>query len=1059
MSRFLSLIYTLLCLQLVLLGCADNQSNDPKGEKQQTTNANQGSDDGKAAQEGTTTDSKVIQFSLDEDSHVDGTLGKIDKDKKYRFEVTVAPSNGQITNLDPASGKFTYTPNHNYNGKDYARIVARAGSKTTDLFVGFEIKAKNDAPYVDSEVYAVIGEDRFSGKFYFGDIDKDELSVETKTPPSKGVFEFLEVLGEFTYKPNPGATGIDKVTISVKDAATSSDAELSFHINADGRRALVQISPISPVDFSDTTVGAKTSQLFEVRNQGRISARVSSVTVEAPFAFTDSNTFPGAGGDCSQLLPPNSSCNISIDFAPSSHGLFLGTMQFGFHDGVDQQQITRELTGNGILPANVVAVYPAILQLGVVEADTIHYVELQVVNQGDSPASMVSGSIQGSYFKFRSPGNQFPGSTGSCGSVLQANESCTIALQMQSSARLINEQLSIGYSDGAADQQLQLAMSAEVVSQAVIATDRNVYDFNSTVPGSPVTLLATLTNSGDLAATGVSSGFTISSPAFSFTGGTYPGVNGTCTDSIAGNSSCVVEIQFDPPSPNGQNHQHRPTVDFHNGVNPDSFYNRPLLKGSVPLDGDISIVESGDFGNVIVGRTKKLTLTVKHRNELPITALTGEVTGGGFEFLGGSFPGDGGSCTSTLGNQEECTLALTLTASDAQEYSGVLRLSFNDFDDTGRTYELNLLGVGQRCKDLAFGNNGIVVIDTQRKSVDEEVKRIALSQPDNKLVVTYKNGSGRYAARFECEGTLDDAYGTNGRARLPSYTHVDDASITPENDVLIASNYYDMHSSIITNNGQGGGMLDSVIPNSDGLFGAEKTLVENSDTLWLAKQRTAANPALISRIDLATNTFIQFQPFTNVGHPHVAGMDVDDAGNLIIFGLISGAGSPQYWYDRFSPNGASLGRVPIIIPNQYVWSTVGFGHFSTLNQYFVVNRGEWAGAPESVAVIYPVTETLESFQMVHSGFGGSAQAYRVKEIQNDRIAIAVKRAPQNQWGVVTTGKPAGDGAPISFTELVWFPTEFELSDVVQTPDGGLFAYGRVNIGPDLYSLQLRLIER
>jgi hypothetical protein len=49
-----------------------------------------------------------------------------------------------------------------------------------------------------------------------------------------------------------------------------------------------------------------------------------------------------------------------------------------------------------------------------------------------------------------------------------------------------------------------------------------------------------------------------------------------------------------------------------------------------------------------------------------------------FNFLNGTFPGTGGTCTTTLASGSTCTIVLSFQPSAAITYSGYLTLNYND---------------------------------------------------------------------------------------------------------------------------------------------------------------------------------------------------------------------------------------------------------------------------------------------------------------------------------------------------------------------------------------------
>lgn len=81
---------------------------------------------------------------------VDGNYGVVDHDSNisgYRIKDGAGPAKGVISNFDPATGAFTYTPSANANGSDgLIVIVTDASGHSVELPVNVTIAAVNDAP-------------------------------------------------------------------------------------------------------------------------------------------------------------------------------------------------------------------------------------------------------------------------------------------------------------------------------------------------------------------------------------------------------------------------------------------------------------------------------------------------------------------------------------------------------------------------------------------------------------------------------------------------------------------------------------------------------------------------------------------------------------------------------------------------------------------------------------------------------------------------------------------------------------------------------------------------
>jgi Ca2+-binding RTX toxin-like protein len=111
---------------------------------------------GKAAPTAPTQPRSVV-LAEDNAITIDGNYGVVDHDQnvvKYAIDPTKGPSKGTISNLDPATGALTYTPNADVNGSDSFVIIATdADGQTVSIPVSVAITPVNDAP----RALAVVG--------------------------------------------------------------------------------------------------------------------------------------------------------------------------------------------------------------------------------------------------------------------------------------------------------------------------------------------------------------------------------------------------------------------------------------------------------------------------------------------------------------------------------------------------------------------------------------------------------------------------------------------------------------------------------------------------------------------------------------------------------------------------------------------------------------------------------------------------------------------------------------------------------------------------------------
>ncbi|MGI9066294.1 MAG: tandem-95 repeat protein [Pyrinomonadaceae bacterium] len=157
-----------------------------------------------------------------------GVLGNdTDVDSPTLTAVLVnGPSNGSLT--PNADGRFSYSPNLNYNGPDSFTYKANDGELDSSIVtVNLTINPVNDAPVASNDAYGtnedttlnvpvpgVLGNDT--------DVDNPTLTAVLVTGPSNGSLT-PNANGSFSYSPNLNYNGPDSFTYKANDGSADSN--------------------------------------------------------------------------------------------------------------------------------------------------------------------------------------------------------------------------------------------------------------------------------------------------------------------------------------------------------------------------------------------------------------------------------------------------------------------------------------------------------------------------------------------------------------------------------------------------------------------------------------------------------------------------------------------------------------------------------------------------------------------------------------------------------------------------------------------------------------------
>lgn len=225
---------------------------------------------------------------------------------------------------------------------------------------------------------------------------------------------------------------------------------------------------------------------------------------------------------------------------------------------------------------------------------------------------------------------------------------------------------------------------------AVLVIDRGPsYDFGTQALGTNSVQIFTVTNSGGVDAINITA---VSLPApFSYGGGNYPGISGTCFTVLSAGASCTIEIIYSPTAVGS--HSASIVLNYEDGSTT-AIASRDLMgTGANPAMVTFSGSDPHDFGNTPTGTGKDHVLTINNIGGFPADSIGPSGLGAPFSFKGGAFPGIGGTCSSVLQPSQSCTIVVTFSPPALISYSDVLVLNFYNGVSMD-SVNLNLQGMG-----------------------------------------------------------------------------------------------------------------------------------------------------------------------------------------------------------------------------------------------------------------------------------------------------------------------------------------------------------------------------
>ena len=243
----------------------------------------------------------------------------------------------------------------------------------------------------------------------------------------------------------------------------------------------------------------------------------------------------------------------------------------------------------------------------------------------------------------------------------------------------------------AADLKTQYGLSSNcaVSSAAVLSVSDAGYSFGVAVTGTTATKIFTITQSGAASATSIVING-LAAP-YSWDGGSYPGTGGTCGTTLGPSAFCTVVVNFSPTVSGSQNDAI--DVSWYDGTSAQST-SRPIAgSGANPAALSISDGATYNFGSQTVGSSLSKIFTITNSGGYPANSLVINGLSAPYSWLGGSYPGTGGDCGTTLSSSSSCTVVVQYLPASTSVYNDAIDVAYND-GASAQTVQRPLTGNG-----------------------------------------------------------------------------------------------------------------------------------------------------------------------------------------------------------------------------------------------------------------------------------------------------------------------------------------------------------------------------
>jgi hypothetical protein len=439
---------------------------------------------------------------------------------------------------------------------------------------------------------------------------------------------------------------------------------------------VIAISEVNPYNYSSQALGSGTDHTFILTNNGGFSASaIAGTGLAAPFTYKG-GSYPGTAGTCGATLAVTVSCTIVVTFTPSVLGVHNDTIQIDYNNGVANVNSLRDVTGTGANPA----------LLNISESDPYNYGPITqnatldhtftITNIGAVTATTIADGL-GLAAPWTFKDGTYPGTGGTCLAALAPLGTCDIVVTFApTTTGPLSDVIEIDYFNGVSNQTATRQIQGTGIGPAVLTISNSpIYDYGTQVNGSSTNFIFTVTNSGASSATLVGAAAGLALP-YSFASGSYPGAGGTCTATIVAGGNCTIVINYAPT-----------TVATHTGIIDLIYFDGVVTQhslrnvtgvGVAPATLTISEAEPYSYGTVVVGTNNDRTFTVANTGGSPATAILESGLAAPYTIKGGTWPGTGGTCSTSIGAGLNCTIVVTYSPSAPGSLSDSIVLNYNN---------------------------------------------------------------------------------------------------------------------------------------------------------------------------------------------------------------------------------------------------------------------------------------------------------------------------------------------------------------------------------------------
>lgn len=546
------------------------------------------------------------------------------------------------------------------------------------------------------------------------------------------------------YEPEDTDGHSANLNFSYRDSLSS--YEFDYVLSADSH-PILNFQYGTLYDFGNKFIGSSTDLKIKISNTGKVTAENITINnLTAPFSIKSRT--------CGTSLSPGTSCEITVNYSPTTNGEHNQDITLDYLNTGRPESNTLSLIAWGFSQAVLTVSDSSGHDFGSVATSAVHSKTFTITHSsGDVSATSLNVLNLSSPFGFK--GGTFPGTGGTCGTTLSKETgSCTVVLALNSATSgSWNNTAIFSYYNGSSTVTINRSLSGITKIRPTLSfSTTGVNDFGVVRTNTSGIKTFTVTyDNGELPATNIA--FTNFTSNFSYAGGVFPGTGGTCGTSLS-SGSCTINIAYSPTS-KGTSSQNI-YINYFNGV---STQSSAVITLTGKTQGEMTTaINAGLFGNVVAGQTKSITITLYSTNGSPLTQIALNSMPALFSFAGGSFPGTGGTCSTSLGVSTSCNIVLSYSPITEGAHTGNLILDYNDGSGL-TTHTIALSGTATASANLSMPDTsfGTIGVNSElQKSIT--ISNSAAIQPSSIQLTSMPNGFNFRGGSFpgtggSCGGT------------------------------------------------------------------------------------------------------------------------------------------------------------------------------------------------------------------------------------------------------------------------------------------------------------------